>query len=59
MISYIEEKAAVGKRQAVIVGLSTDTKPGSDLVANGSRFIEMDTGKFYMFDEAGDHWYEI
>lgn len=31
-------------------GLSTDTKP-IERVGNGSIFIEMDTGKVYMFDE--------
>ena len=31
-------------------GLSTDAKP-IERVGNGSIFIEMDTGKVFMFDE--------
>ena len=38
-------------------GLSTDTKP-TEGVANGSTLIEMDTGKVYMFNEAGEEWLE-
>ena len=38
--------------------LSTDTKPTSG-VANGSVLIEMDTGKVYLFDEAGTQWREF
>lgn len=37
--------------------LAADTKP-TDGVANGSTLIEMDTGKVYMFDEAGEEWLE-
>lgn len=36
--------------------LSTDTKPTT--YANGSIVIEMDTGKVFMFDEAGVQWIE-
>ena len=38
--------------------LSTDTKP-TEGVANGSICIEMDTGKIYMFNEAGAEWLEV
>lgn len=34
--------------------LSTDTKPVG--MANGSTLMEMDTGKVYMYDEAGEQW---
>ena len=34
--------------------LSSDTKPTG--VANGSTLMEMDTGKVFMFDEAGNQW---
>ena len=37
--------------------LSTDTKPTD--VANGSTLLEMDTGKVYMFDAAGETWLEF
>lgn len=38
-------------------GLSTDTKP-TDGVRNGSVFVEMDTGKEYLFDAENDQWVE-
>ena len=36
--------------------LSTDNKPMQ--YANGSKLIEMDTGKLYVFDEANKTWRE-
>lgn len=42
-----------------IVGLSTDTKPtemGGKTVANGSSFVEMDTGNIFLFDQANEEW---
>ena len=38
--------------------LSTDTKPTTG-IANGSTCIEMDTGKIFMFNEAGSAWVEL
>jgi hypothetical protein len=38
-------------------GLSTDTKPTD--VANGSRFLEIDTGTVYYFDEENAEWYAV
>ena len=37
-------------------GKSTDTKPTH--YGNGSRFIEMDTSKIYLFDAEGSEWHE-
>lgn len=39
-------------------GKSTDTKPTTEDVGNGSDFIEMDTSKVYFYDEAGQSWLE-
>ena len=39
-------------------GLSTDTKPTGDTVGNGSRFLEMDTAKIYLYDADGAEWRE-
>lgn len=39
-------------------GLSTDEKPTAG-VRNGSSFIEMDTGKVYLFNETAGEWVEI
>lgn len=41
---------------ATFFGLSTDSKPTG--VANGSCFVEMNTGKIYFFDAAGTQWIE-
>ena len=43
-------------------GLSTDTKPttmGRDYIGNGSVYIEIDTGKIFMYDEQSKEWKEI
>ena len=40
------------------VCLSTDTKP-TDGIVNGSMCLEMDTGKFYAYDAAGEQWIEL
>lgn len=46
-ISYIEA-----------AGLSTDEKP-TEGVLTGSRFTEVDTGKVFLYDEAGTRWLEV
>lgn len=43
---------------ANVYGLSTDAKP-TDGLATGSAFIEVDTGKLYLFDEVGATWTEV
>lgn len=40
------------------VCLSSDSKP-TDGIANGSTCIEMNTGKIFMFNEAGSAWVEL
>ena len=42
----------------VVAGLYTDSKP-TDGIANGSMFVEMDTGKIYLFDADGETWREF
>ena len=39
-------------------GLSSDRKP-TDYVGNGSVFIEMDTGKVFLYDKENNEWREI
>ena len=39
-------------------GLSTDVKP-TKYVGNGSLFIEMDTGKAFVFDKENCKWLEV
>lgn len=43
-------------------GLSTDEKPteiGEKKIDNGTVFIEIDTGKMYMFDLENEEWKEL
>ncbi len=40
-------------------GLSTDEKPKDDFVQNGDAFLEMDTGKVYLFDGSTKTWIEL
>ncbi len=40
----------------VLLGLSTDSKPTD--VANGTAFVEINTGKKFLFNEAGSAWVE-
>ena len=41
------------------VCLSTDAPLPTDGIVNGSMCLEMDTGKFYVFNEAGSTWIEL
>lgn len=49
-------------REIELRGISTDAKPttidGKD-IANGTVFIEIDTGKLYMFDKENEQWKEM
>lgn len=55
----------LGRNKKTIVelrGLSTDTKPdkvGNVNIDNGSIFIEIDTGKIYMYNLDAETWSEI
>ena len=40
---------------ATLYGLSGDAKP-IDVLRNADRFLEMDTGDLYLYDEAGRRW---
>ena len=52
MITTINEKTYEFR------GLSTDDKP-IERVGNGSVFIELDTGKVFIFDEQNKTWREL
>lgn len=50
------------KMEVELRGLSTDEKPTTikgAVVDNGSVFIEIDTGKLYMYDLEHQEWKEI
>lgn len=47
---------------AELRGLSTDTKPikiGEKFIENGSQYLEIDTGKIFLFDLESKTWKEI
>lgn len=49
-------KESLFERPINVFGLSTDQKPTD--VINGSRYIEMDTDKVFLFDAEGKEWLE-
>lgn len=51
--------ASVNEHVYMLVGLSSDTKPINKTIGTGSRFIEMDTSKTYMYDAANQQWLEF
>lgn len=55
---YRKEGAIKDKQEVELRGLSTDTKPDEN-VENGTLFIEMDTGKIYMYDLENEEWKEL
>ena len=44
--------------QVKLAGLSTDSKPTTG-IATGSSFLEVNTGKIFLFDEVGGTWNEV
>lgn len=57
MTNIIEQKSlGKGCFFEVWLGLSTDTKPSGKI--NGSFFIEIDTGKTYIYNQDASAWIE-
>lgn len=56
--TYRKNTLIKDKAELELRGLSTDEKPTED-VANGTTFIEIDTGKIYMYDLENEEWKEI
>ena len=72
MVTYIDRKydttlftggSLVNSYIYSFTGLSTDTKPTrtykNTQIQNGSQFVEMDTGKVFMYNETGHAWVEF
>lgn len=57
MVTKVQHVNSLGYMETTYYGLSSDTKPTED-VNNGDWFVEMDTAKYYTFDEEGATWYE-
>lgn len=55
---YRKEGATHDKQEVEYRGLSTDEKP-TENIENGTIFIEIDTGKIYMFDLENEEWQEL
>lgn len=45
-----------GKKHVVIMGKSGMTKPVNEIYAQGSVYIETDTGDSYWYDEDASEW---
>ena len=58
MIRNLIERTVADLMYIEAVGLSTDDKPSSGIVT-GSRFIEVDTGIEYLYDEISGTWSAI
>ena len=52
-----EQFCADGKYIRTYFGNSSESKPTSDL-ADGSVWVEVDTGKAFLFDESATDWVE-
>ena len=53
----VERAFTAEKKYVELFGLSTDSKPTTGIVT-GSSFVEVDTGKAYLFDEDSSTWDE-
>lgn len=53
--ALVEQTFDATKKYFVLAGLSTDSKPTTGLIT-GSKFLEVDTGVNYVFDEVGGTW---
>ena len=57
MIRQIVCQPAIDKDYVELAGLSTDSKPTTGIVT-GSIFVEVNTGKVFLFNEASSTWVE-
>lgn len=53
--ALVEQTFDSTKKYYVLAGLSTDSKPTSGVIT-GSKFLEVDTGVNYAFDEVNNQW---
>lgn len=59
----VKNKSIGGTAVFELRGRSSDSKPigfySEALIGNGSTFLEMDTGRVFMFDEENQNWEEL
>lgn len=61
-INKVEKKNGTIKFLVELRGLEDDTKPTTiqnGIIENGSSFIEIDTGKLFMYDLENETWHEV
>ena len=56
--ALIERAFTDDKKYVELFGLSTDSKPTTGIIT-GSTFVEVDTGKVYLFNESSSTWVEV
>ena len=54
----VERAFTADKKYVELFGLSTDSKPTTGIVT-GSVFVEVDTGKCFLFNEDASEWVEM
>lgn len=61
MADFIQNQGSTvsyeGDRYVELAGTSTETKPVGNFLS-GSTFLEVDTGKAYLFNRAAGEWVE-
>lgn len=57
MRALVENKFSDNKKYVELYGTSSDSKPTTGIVM-GSVFVEVDTGKRYLFNEDATAWEE-
>lgn len=58
MVTVTRIGGQVEPRVSEIRGLSTDVKPISDELFNGSEYYEMDSKKLFLYDAENKQWLE-
>ena len=53
----VERMHTITKKYITAAGLSTDAKPAGNYVT-GSKFVEVDTGKRFLYSEDSGQWLE-
>ena len=56
MVTLVKKRGKVITKLYNLRGPSTEDKPS--FLPNGSKFLETDTGKQFLFDEENKVWYE-
>ena len=58
MRALVENKFSDNKKYVELYGTSSDSKPTTGIVM-GSVFVEVDTGKVFLFNEDSSVWVEM